>query len=531
MVTTRSSKGANILTLDHDTPVNVRYHAEGAANVVFLITSNRVVASQDDDYGAVGTTTRDGIPRIDVRLKGKLLRLRKDVPSVTSVVESHRHYEDHIEPLFPAESLVEQLLCKITPGFVKKCNVVLRGEEEQYMTRPKKRHGVNLSQTETHGLLITDMRYDKTHASTEFKPKWLVQSPSAPPNSKRCRTCALRALRDVKNNIKPRTWGPEPSDFCPLTLVSGDKDLIHPSLEPILLTAIGAPLDILKFIDLTLPYFHDLHLFKLLRKLQAEKDPKGILEVDPSNVEFMTAMAIRDCTFFLKIPNQEESNGARIEARLGDLDLKTPDGGKADYWRETERQLIDEGWYTATEKTPAPKGRRPRSADFHLIMKTFNIAFLLAWAPSQVFAACNADNVLRALQANAAKASPFCSTYTLPPPAQPLPTYVSQYPASRVSSGCSCLVTPGPTTLTTSTTPTTTSSSLSTSSTSSTPSATPTFVPGQLQCSGELIRNGGFQSRTSTGEAFPWELAAPVNPNSGQESRAELLSDNGNVYA
>ena len=59
----------------------------------------------------------------------------------------------------------------------------------------------------------------------------------------------------------------------------------------------------------------------------------------------------------LQIPNRKDKDGAHIEARLGDLDLKTPDGGKGDYWRETEQQLIDEGWYTGTETTPAPKGR------------------------------------------------------------------------------------------------------------------------------------------------------------------------------
>ncbi|KAL8646190.1 MAG: hypothetical protein Q9226_006973 [Calogaya cf. arnoldii] len=357
MVVTRSKGGANILTLDQDTPVSVRYHAEGAANVVFIITSSRGVVSKDDDYGTVGTTTADGIPRIDLRLKGKLLRLRKDVPSVTPVLDSHRHYENHIEPLFPPESLVQQLLCKITPEFVRKCNVALRIEEEPLMQRPEKRHGTNLSETETHGLLITDMTCDDKHASTEFKPKWLAQSPSAPPGSKRCRTCALRAMRDVKSNTKLANLRQDSADFCPLTLVSGDKDLIRPSLEPILLKSIGAPLDILGFVDLTLPYFQNLHLFRLLRDLQVEKDPNGVLKVDSSNVDFMTAMALRDCTFFLKIPNREEKEGARIEARLGDLDLKTPDGGKGDYWRNTEQQLIDEGWYTATEKTPAPKGR------------------------------------------------------------------------------------------------------------------------------------------------------------------------------
>ncbi len=301
MVTTRSKGAETILTLDQDTPVRVRYHAEGAANVVFIITSSRGISSKADDYGPVGTTTEDGIPRIDVRLRGKLLRLRKDVPSVTPVLDSHRHYEQHIEPLFPPESLVEQLLCKITPGFVRKCNAALRTEEEPLKKRPKKRHGVNLSETECHGLLITDMTCDEKHASTEFKPKWLVQSPSAPPGSKRCRTCALRAMRDVKSNTKPSTVGQDSGGFCPLTLVSGDRTVIRPSLEPILVKAIGAPLNILDFVKQTLPYFHNLYLLRLLRDLQAEKDPKGILKVDSSDVEFMTAMALRDCTFFLKV--------------------------------------------------------------------------------------------------------------------------------------------------------------------------------------------------------------------------------------
>lgn len=40
----------------------------------------------------------------------------------------------------------------------------------------------------------------------------------------------------------------------------------------------------------------------------------------------------------------------RIEARLGDLDLKSVKGEKAVYWKGVERDLIENGWYTATEK-------------------------------------------------------------------------------------------------------------------------------------------------------------------------------------
>lgn len=34
-----------------------------------------------------------------------------------------------------------------------------------------------------------------------------------------------------------------------------------------------------------------------------------------------------------------------VEIRLGDLDLKTAGGGKANYWLDLENRLIREGWY------------------------------------------------------------------------------------------------------------------------------------------------------------------------------------------
>ncbi|KAL8749545.1 MAG: hypothetical protein Q9184_006766 [Pyrenodesmia sp. 2 TL-2023] len=155
-------------------------------------------------------------------------------------------------------------------------------------------------------------------------------------------------------------------------------------------------------------------------------------------------------------------------------------------------------------------------------MKTFYVIALLASEASVAVAQCNADNVLRALRVNQASASPFCSTYTLPPPNQPLPTYVSQYPALRVSSGCSCLITPGPTTLTTSTT--SASSSSEPSTTTTTTSATPTYTPGVRQCSGELIRNGGFQTVINRIEAPPWAFLPPYEEPTGQTSGAYLVT-------
>ncbi|KAI4190218.1 MAG: hypothetical protein L6R41_000924 [Letrouitia leprolyta] len=178
------------------------------------------------------------------------------------------------------------------------------------------------------------------------------------------------------------------------------------------------------------------------------------------------------------------------------------------------------------------------------------ILSLLFTAPLAVFGtACNADNVLRALKANSASASPFCKTYTLPPPNQPLPTYVSAYPASRVSSACSCFVAPTSTTLTTSTTSKLTSSStttthsvttsIKTSTTSPTSSSTTSTAspdPTDYACYGDLIRNGGFQITSKAGvspaKADPWIFDSGSSPggSSGDSSGYLSVSNGPNSY-
>lgn len=52
-------------------------------------------------------------------------------------------------------------------------------------------------------------------------------------------------------------------------------------------------------------------------------------------------------SFLFQVPR---SGHGAIEARLGDLDLKTSGGFKAEYWRSVEMRLIDGGWYTGTER-------------------------------------------------------------------------------------------------------------------------------------------------------------------------------------
>ncbi|KAL8638893.1 MAG: hypothetical protein Q9228_003999 [Teloschistes exilis] len=157
-------------------------------------------------------------------------------------------------------------------------------------------------------------------------------------------------------------------------------------------------------------------------------------------------------------------------------------------------------------------------------MKALTIAAAaLALPPSVALAAvCNADNVLRALRGHSAVASPFCSTYTLPPPNQPLPTYVSAYPASRVSSACSCFITATPTTLTTSRTSTsstssstTTPSSTESSTSSSTTTSDPTPTPNR--CQGDAITNGDFHLGAN-GKPDPWVFSPATRSDGGSTS-------------
>lgn len=78
-------------------------------------------------------------------------------------------------------------------------------------------------------------------------------------------------------------------------------------------------------------------------------DPIGPLDNDPANVDFLVAMTLRDCTLFLHVPEENEGNEI-LEARLGDLDVKSPD--KAAYWKTTEQELIEKAFYQQIGYSP-----------------------------------------------------------------------------------------------------------------------------------------------------------------------------------
>lgn len=362
---------SNMLTIGLDDGLQLVYLAEGAANVVYKIRSLPLDPSTSADlhferYGPNTPPPTEIEPlTLDPHLEGKLVRLRKKTSSPTSVAESQNHFEDTIKPLFPPQNLVQQILFRPSTDLLKDCNAALR-EMETTGTRPAKRHAVYLAEDEPHGMLVTDMSCDNNDDDSfnkrqlfEFKPKWLAQSPTAPPDSKRCRTCALRAMKKGSKQ-----------GLCPLHLLNEDNvttavcrimrlDPPHPhpqqqqqQEETDYGGGSSEEMEVLR--GRIRDFFLTDPLLSRLRNLQMDSDPVGVLNAAADDPGVRAAMTLRDCTLFIRVGAEEGS----VEARLGDLDLKSGEG-KVGYWRGLERRLVEGGWYTATEKeTTAVVGER-----------------------------------------------------------------------------------------------------------------------------------------------------------------------------
>ncbi|PQE16482.1 inositol-pentakisphosphate 2-kinase protein [Rutstroemia sp. NJR-2017a BBW] len=197
--------------------LTLTYVGEGAANVVYRID--------------VHPQPRPIIPS---ELEDKLLRLRKDLPTTAPTEVSHHNWLRLFYPLFQPSELVEQQLVTLnSKSLIKALNRNLLQNKLSYSTvtanpsperdflRGQSRFGTYLADDD-YGLLITDMTPDPTLSQTliEFKPKWLTQSPNAPPHSRRCRTCALNA----RKKAKAKQAANSAPDFCPLRLVLDHKD-------------------------------------------------------------------------------------------------------------------------------------------------------------------------------------------------------------------------------------------------------------------------------------------------------------------
>ena len=297
MVTTRAqSRVKPPLNIDLDSPLELRYFSESAAYIVYQIGKHLTrLPFKDEDFDSPSRSDTQH-PGIDPRIRGKLLRLRKQFSSATPVLESHNYFQEHVAPLFPPGILIEQSLCTVAPALLKHYNKELRRDEKRQFLRDEGRAGTYLAEDESHGLLVTSMIYDDQHASCDFKPKWLTQSPFAPKNAKHCRNCAIAAKRGDDDDGFP-AW-------CPLVLNSNDEELLKKHLDGAFGNLRGAPIFVPEQVSYAIPFLEQSGMMGRLRELQEEYGTEDLLGEGPPSEKLKLAMTLRDCSMFMKVRSE-----------------------------------------------------------------------------------------------------------------------------------------------------------------------------------------------------------------------------------
>lgn len=316
--------------------VELTYLAEGAAHVVYRIFLSETAVI------------------LHPHLVGKLFRIRKSVPSAVPCAQTVSNYQKIIAPLFPGDNLVDLKLHRVPShhALIAKLNAALE-QKELNGTRPAQRRGVYLTPAseEAHVILVTDMSpRGPDERLIEFKPKWLVQSPSAPSGARRCRTCALREMRSEDERQTGQIHaGRGHADFCPFDLLSSNDEVLADIIRNLSLTN--------EFVKTYVSIYKEQikPLLVRLGTLQAQYNKVGLDDFrNGHDRELSVSMALRDCSVLVKSKRGEVGFQ---EVRLADLDLKTSGGGKLERWTMTERRLIEEGWYMGAENADS-RGQR-----------------------------------------------------------------------------------------------------------------------------------------------------------------------------
>ncbi|KAJ3951306.1 Inositol-pentakisphosphate 2-kinase [Colletotrichum tropicale] len=237
--------------------------------------------------------------------------------------------------------------------------------------------------------LVEDMRPRPGERAVEFKPKWLAQSPSAPPKANTCRCCALaskkyydankpqtankpnhkvggdektsddkgkgKAKAKINSPIKEQRLSPD-NYPCPLWL--DPERVTPPGKESIRAAAIKKIFKDDENYARLYELLKQKPTLKLLKQHQLSKDPLGPLrrKKDITDVDYGIAMTLRDCSLFVRyrmkkekkkdgtVKELNEVDDASFEAKLADLDWKNIEW-KFDEWRAKELALVEGEWY------------------------------------------------------------------------------------------------------------------------------------------------------------------------------------------
>ncbi|CAK7219657.1 Inositol-pentakisphosphate 2-kinase [Sporothrix curviconia] len=400
--------------------VTCTFVGEGSANAVFCVTPANDIANgrrSNGNNGSNGSNGENGTgtPAGDAGpLSAHLLRIPKAGPGVgpTTCLEHHAFYSDVLRPLVGTEWLVGQHLVRgiVSSGVSAILNDLLADMDRGRRSRPDW-VGTRVAVDVDVALLVEDMTSackrspnPSTTTTIQCKPKWLVQSPSAPSGAHRCRTCALAAAAAAAAAAPSRAKGshgrsglakkvaasPHKVKPCPLVLVADPPmtpreeaaldaalwDYVCQHMSSAVSSSSRSPaslpgksssapsMALLKARPAIVRWLRTTDIFRRIAAIQAEFDPHGALSVtlegpvSDGNASALaldrlqTAMTLRDCTCFLRVTTSDgtaPSQPAAISAKLGDLDRKNG-RHKLARWQEQERALLAGGYYLGTEE-------------------------------------------------------------------------------------------------------------------------------------------------------------------------------------
>ncbi|KAI3338930.1 inositol-pentakisphosphate 2-kinase-domain-containing protein [Ustulina deusta] len=292
--------------------VNFEYVAEGRANAVFSVWESK------DPTAPKG------------RFEGTLLRVPKATLGVTpcDYETLQEFHEGQVEDRVGRQHLVPQALIQISAEVAG-----ILHQKRNKMDESEIRAG--------YAMLIQDMSTSPGYSVLEFKPKWLAQSPIAPSDAKRCRTCAREAFR---NNQKLTKGQVVSVPICPLGLMHENPGIVMDTIKRLAPEWTGR--DQKRLADA----FEISGILKKLRELQTKGDPDQALLDNPSDPEFGLAMTLRDCSCYVRMPADVDMD---VEIKLADVDKKNWEE-KQTYWQESHWNLVDNGWYMCEEQVDTP---------------------------------------------------------------------------------------------------------------------------------------------------------------------------------
>jgi len=276
--------------------VTLYYLAEGAANVIYRFSFPPPSPRSTSDLAESSSKVA---PRHNPIFEHRLLRLRKALPSSRPNERACAVLHKAFVPLFP-ECIAAHDLVMLPPNLLRDTNIALR-DLEKTGGRLHKRRGLYLAEDEPHGILVTDMTPATAGGEVlvEFKPKWLIQSHSAPQGWKRCRTCALRAQRNAVRRAKGQR---EEAGPCPLDLASLDQARVERAVSFIATTKHAEDgQDLNRLRERLTSFLLRSTIIPKLKELQGSLDEAGVLAADVMSWEFLMATTIRDCSIYVKV--------------------------------------------------------------------------------------------------------------------------------------------------------------------------------------------------------------------------------------